>query len=158
MKSRCAGLTTVLLISLYVTFTILTAAEVSPVKIETKQFGGKIYVKADSLGQNGIAIKEMPGEQKLAICTSTRCALVSDYIRDEKQVWLGFAALESVGVKFTQAEGNWRIETQMIGERETATNVGSFAPPIEFTLLDGKRVRLSDFIGKRVLINSWASW
>ena len=43
------------------------------------------------------------------------------------------------------------------GESE-AVEVGRTAPDFELTTLDGKTVRLSDFRGKGVLINFWASW
>jgi peroxiredoxin len=40
----------------------------------------------------------------------------------------------------------------------TAVDVGQVAPDFRLTRLDGTPVALSDFRGKRVLINSWASW
>ena len=40
----------------------------------------------------------------------------------------------------------------------TAAGVGQLAPDFRLTRLDGGPVALSDFRGKRVLINSWASW
>ncbi|MEW9034144.1 MAG: redoxin domain-containing protein, partial [Planifilum fimeticola] len=43
------------------------------------------------------------------------------------------------------------------GESE-AVEIGQTAPDFELTTLDGKTVRLSEFRGKGVLINFWASW
>ena len=37
-------------------------------------------------------------------------------------------------------------------------SVGELAPNFRIPLLNGGTVSLSDFRGKRVLINSWASW
>jgi thiol-disulfide isomerase/thioredoxin len=36
--------------------------------------------------------------------------------------------------------------------------VGKTAPDFELTALDGKKVRLSDYKGKAVLLNFWATW
>src|SRR5207237_2073626 len=36
--------------------------------------------------------------------------------------------------------------------------IGSVAPEFELASLDGKKVRLSDFRGKAVLLNFWATW
>lgn len=40
----------------------------------------------------------------------------------------------------------------------TPPRVGDLAPDFKLAKLDGSSVRLSDFRGQRVLINSWASW
>ena len=37
-------------------------------------------------------------------------------------------------------------------------NVGDQAPDFELDTLDGKTVKLSDFRGKRVMVNFWATW
>jgi len=37
-------------------------------------------------------------------------------------------------------------------------NVGQIAPNIELTSIDGKTMKLSDFRGKVVLVDFWASW
>lgn len=39
-----------------------------------------------------------------------------------------------------------------------STMLGKAAPDFSLTLLDGRAVRLSDFRGKVVLLNFWASW
>ena len=38
------------------------------------------------------------------------------------------------------------------------TSAGALAPDFELTTLDGKRVKLSDYRGKAVLLNFWATW
>jgi thiol-disulfide isomerase/thioredoxin len=44
-------------------------------------------------------------------------------------------------------------KTQVVGKAN-----GSPAPEFELTSLDGKQVKLSDFRGKAVLLNFWATW
>jgi peroxiredoxin len=37
-------------------------------------------------------------------------------------------------------------------------NQGNIAPEFELQTLDGERVKLSDFRGKKVIVNMWATW
>lgn len=37
-------------------------------------------------------------------------------------------------------------------------NKGNTAPDFELTTLDGKKVKLSDYQGKKVIVNFWATW
>ncbi|WP_188455332.1 peroxiredoxin family protein [Virgibacillus oceani] len=41
---------------------------------------------------------------------------------------------------------------------EVGLEKGEFAPDFELETLEGERVRLSDYKGKRVLVNFWATW
>lgn len=41
---------------------------------------------------------------------------------------------------------------------ETGLERGNFAPDFELETLDGERMKLSDFRGKRVMLNFWATW
>lgn len=41
---------------------------------------------------------------------------------------------------------------------KSGIKVGDAAPDIEFTLMDGTTAKLSDYKGKPVLINYWATW
>jgi peroxiredoxin len=40
----------------------------------------------------------------------------------------------------------------------TGIEEGNLAPDFELTTLDGKQVRLSDYRGKKVILNFWATW
>ncbi len=40
----------------------------------------------------------------------------------------------------------------------TSPEVGAFAPDFSLTSLDGEQVRLSDYRGKPVILNFWATW
>jgi peroxiredoxin len=46
----------------------------------------------------------------------------------------------------------------MIGSREYLTKIGDPAPNVTFNLVDGRQVRLSDYRGKVVLLNFFATW
>jgi peroxiredoxin len=60
------------------------------------------------------------------------------------------------------ASGGWWLQHQSQLARAPAgvhvTNVGDFRPDLALLDLQGKERRLSEFHGKRVLINFWASW
>ena len=43
-------------------------------------------------------------------------------------------------------------------KQETETGVGSLAPDFELDSLSGDKVLLSDYLGKPVMINFWATW
>ena len=43
-------------------------------------------------------------------------------------------------------------------QRGVGVQPGQLAPDFRLTALDGREIALSDLRGKRVLINSWASW
>lgn len=43
-------------------------------------------------------------------------------------------------------------------ERGLATEIGDQAPDFELQTLNGETVRLSDFKGKKVFLNFWATW
>ncbi|WP_085992652.1 peroxiredoxin family protein [Oceanobacillus senegalensis] len=45
-----------------------------------------------------------------------------------------------------------------LGSGEVGNTEGDIAPDFELTTLDGENVRLSDYRGKRVMINFWATW
>ncbi|MBD1380407.1 TlpA family protein disulfide reductase [Metabacillus arenae] len=47
---------------------------------------------------------------------------------------------------------------QMTAQTSIGTVEREYAPEFILTTLDGKEVRLSDFKGKKVILNFWASW
>jgi peroxiredoxin len=67
---------------------------------------------------------------------------------------LGLAILAAIA-------GGWlqhRSQLAHVPAGVDVTNVGDFRPDLALDDLDGKEHRLSEFHGKRVLINFWASW
>jgi peroxiredoxin len=53
---------------------------------------------------------------------------------------------------------NTSIDTPNADGRTVGLRVGDLAPDFEFSDLDGRRVRLSDYRGKVVFLNFWATW
>src|SRR5688572_18409373 len=80
--------------------------------VEWREFEGKRFISSASLKQAGVEVKNLPGERKLALCTSNRCTLISDFVREERAVWLGSLALESAGVRLIEANGTWQIKIE----------------------------------------------
>lgn len=53
---------------------------------------------------------------------------------------------------------NTQIETPLLAGQHVGLAEGDVAPDFEFSGFDGQRLRLSDFRGKAVFINFWATW
>ncbi|QAT51042.1 TlpA family protein disulfide reductase [Caproiciproducens sp. NJN-50] len=68
------------------------------------------------------------------------------------------AALAAAYFAYTGLSARYRPETQLPGTDSQAASSATAAP--DFTVYDagGKAVRLSDFRGKPVVLNFWASW
>jgi thiol-disulfide isomerase/thioredoxin len=49
-------------------------------------------------------------------------------------------------------------EEDIPGAKLSALREGAEAPEIELTTLDGEAVKLSDYRGKKVILNFWATW
>lgn len=67
---------------------------------------------------------------------------------------LGWAVYE-----FASSSGNEIVPSDSVETiDEIGIDKGYIAPDFELTTLDGERVRLSDYRGKRVMLNFWATW
>ncbi|MFQ5998833.1 MAG: TlpA family protein disulfide reductase [Candidatus Bathyarchaeia archaeon] len=75
-------------------------------------------------------------------------------------VLIAVLAVIAATVLFIQAPGDAEISTQdQVGEIRLGTKVGEKLPDFTLKTLDGgKPVSLSDFTGKPVVVNFWASW
>jgi len=51
-----------------------------------------------------------------------------------------------------------KTETASTNEKENTKNVEYVAPNVELKTLKGETVRLSDYVGKKVILNFWATW
>jgi len=126
---------------------------------------GRSYVGAKSLAAVlQIGLKPLPGRPEFAVCYQERCAVVRSVVAaangdqlvevealaealDAEAIF--DAGRKSVGFRFSKA-----ATTESVGPPQ----IGGFAPNFKLTTLTGGVVSLADFRGRRVLINSWASW
>lgn len=58
----------------------------------------------------------------------------------------------------TKTPDNVQPETIDNGSVKEGIKIGNQAPDFELTTLDGRRVKLSDYRGKKVVLNFWATW
>lgn len=153
MKSACS------LLALLMATRIFAEAAVPVIDRE-----GQSYVSAARLERAGsIAIKRLPDQKQLIACSGERCALVNEFIDDPGDLLVRIDSLgKALGARprFDQARGTVSFELlpDLTPPTGATPRVGQLAPDFRLTKLDGTPVALSDFAGKRVLINSWASW
>ncbi len=92
-------------------------------------------------------------------------SIVTNPIRKKRVVFLTFGL---VSLCAAMSAANWKLiysvqapayaRYVMIERQEWRTRVGETAPDIEYAMLDGSHVRLSELRGKVVLINFFATW
>lgn len=58
----------------------------------------------------------------------------------------------------TNANTNTEVKTDKSVEPNIGIEKGNLAPDFQLTTLDGKQVKLSDYKGKKVILNFWATW
>ena len=132
-----------------------------PVRSVTQQQG--LYVRAADLESSaGIAIKQGPDSDNIVACTADRCAIVPSASGTGGDLLIELNGLADVlGLEVVFDDARQHVTFELNGTGGTGSKfgqVGSLAPDFRLTKLDGSSVALSDFRGKRVLINSWASW
>ena len=132
--------------------------------IPTTERNGRKYISAAVLTQKAnIAVKTLPGQKQIALCSKDRCAPVQEFLREGNEILVSVEALsQALGarVQFDGQHKSVRLEFSATVEAAATgiTRVGQLAPNFGLTRLDGSPVALSDYRGKRVVINSWASW
>ena len=131
--------------------------------INVVQRDGEAHVRAADLERGGIAIKRLSGQKELVACSGDRCGLIKEFIRDGSDLLVRVEAVS----KALDAKANFDADRRRVRfdfalssttDGDSTAGVGQLAPDFRLRKLDGSRVALSDFRGKRVLINSWASW
>jgi hypothetical protein len=124
---------------------------------------GAVYVTASELErQVSVAVKSLPGEDTVAVCSGRRCAPVKEWLRKNGEILVSIAAVEQalgLSTKFSADRHAVEFVAGTANEgAETRVRVGQLAPNFRLARLDGGSMSLSDFRGKRVLINSGGSW
>jgi len=149
---------------LLLTLWAVAAVQAKDSMIETTERAGRLYVAASDLSKDAdIAIKSLPGQKPMVACSRDRCAVVSGCLRSGDEILVPVMELtEALGAKARFDEKRQRVGFEFPSRAESAlaghARVGQLAPDFRLVKLDGGAVSLSDFRGKRVLINSWASW
>ena len=149
---------------LLVILVMATAGHAKEQTVAVIERDGRVYVSAKALtAKAGIAIKTLPGSDQVVACAQDRCAPVKSVVRDHDDTLVEVSALsEALGATAnfdcTRRNVAFHLKAPDAIAVETAIRVGQIAPDFRLTGLDGGSVALSDYRGKRVLINSWASW
>jgi hypothetical protein len=123
------------------------AAGAAPKMLPVLTKSGQAYVNALELACNyGIAVKELPGQNLVAACHKERCVTLKEFRREGEDTLVMIGPLAKA-LDLKAAFNDDRSQVSFSFETRTAT-----------TRLDGTSIALSDLRGRRVVINSWASW
>ena len=152
--------TRLLTLTLAATLTSLACAAPLPVIVK----GGEAHVAAAALEREaGIVIKKLSGRGGFVACGAEQCAPLKSALTDGDTLLVPVAGL-SEALNLTANFDENRRHVALVPASRNASNtagvarVGSIAPNLRLTKLDGTPVSLDEFRGQRVLINSWASW
>ncbi len=143
--------------------TLFTASVLAaPLPVRVRQ--GADYVEAAGLEREaGIVIKRLPGSGQFVACGQERCATVQAVLNDGAALLVAVAELvEKLDLTASFDESRRQVALLPLARGSAPSTglarVGSMAPNLRLTRLDGRPVALDEFRGQRVLINSWASW
>ncbi len=155
-------MTTARLLTLTLTANLPLLACAAPLQVIVK--GGEAHVAAAALEREaGIVIKKLPGRGGFVACGAEQCAPLKSALTDGDTLLVPVAGL-SAALNLTANFDESRRHVALVPAPRTsvttpsAARVGSIAPNLRLTKLDGAPVSLDELRGQRVLINSWASW
>src|SRR5262245_18447960 len=125
---------------------------------------GKPHIAAEALERDaGIVVKRLSSRGEFVACGPEQCARL-EAVLTEGETWLVPVAGLSAALNLTATLDDSGRHIALTPARVEASRiaglarVGSIAPTLRLTRLDGTPVSLDEFRGQRVLINSWASW
>ena len=125
---------------------------------------GVTYVSAMQLERSAaVAIKKLPGSDAVVACSEDRCGQVKAFLRESNMTFVSVAELAKAlgfAARFSDDRKQVRFEagSKTSPVDNSISRVGDLAPNFRLARLDGSPVSLAEFRGKRVLIQSWASW
>jgi hypothetical protein len=137
-------------------------ADASPVPIVPRN--ARNYVNSKTLEQTlGIVVKSLPAEKQMVVCYREHCAVLEGVIAEADGLLVPLDSLEKALNSRAVIDDSRKTVTFNFSKAEAAAHgsapgVGRLAPDFRLTKLDGRSINFSAFHGKRVLINSWASW
>lgn len=73
-----------------------------------------------------------------------------------KKIFAAVLLITLIGVAIVQAMGH--KEEKASNDNLGGLKIGVKAPDFELKTLDGKQAKLSDYRGKKILLNFWATW
>ena len=110
-------------------------------------------------GDAGISVKTLPGTKDVVVCGADQCARLSDFRTDGGEFLVNLDALNAAlhlraVMDFSRQTVSFERKVVDVEVADKIASVGKLAPDLLLSKLDGTPVALSDFRGKRVLINS----
>jgi tetratricopeptide (TPR) repeat protein len=141
----------------------LRAADLAARPLNVTSRGGSAYLTADALASAGIAVRELPGLKLASVCFDDRCATLKDHRREGRDLLVLIGPLaKALGLKAefnaTQSQVMLSLEPFTPKPGDGIIRAGQLLPDIRLLKLDGQPVALSEYRGRRIVLNNWASW
>ncbi len=123
---------------------------------------GQSHVEARELAKAGIAAKELPGLNLVAVCYEERCATVKEFRREAQNLFVMIGPMaKALGMKSEFSPNRREVSFGIEPRTETITlplRPGQLMPDFRVMSLDGKTAAFSTFRGRRVMLSNWATW